>query len=136
MKEIFNMMCGAIGTACVYVFGGLDIALQCLLVVIVLDYITGLIKGYKNANLDSKVGIKGILKKIGVLCLVALSVVVDKITGETGLIRTTIIYYLVANEGLSIIENLADIGIIVPEFLKNRLNQIKTVEEKSTKKVK
>lgn len=136
MKEIFNIMCGALGTAFVYVFGGLDIALQCLLVVIALDYITGLIKGYKNSNLDSKVGIKGILKKIGVLCLVALSVVVDKITGETGLIRTTIIYYLVANEGLSIIENLADIGIIVPEFLKNRLNQIKTVEEKSTKKVK
>ena len=137
MKEMINLICGAMGTAFVYVFGGLDIALQCLLVVIVLDYITGLIKGYKNANLDSKVGIKGILKKVGVLCLVALSVVIDKITGETGLIRTTVIYYLVANEGLSIVENLADIGIIVPEFLKNRLNQIKNMEDqKSSKKVK
>lgn len=135
MKELINVIGGAIGTTFIYIFGGLDIALQCLLVVIALDYITGLIKATKNATLDSKVGIKGILKKIGVLCLVALSVVIDKITGETGLIRTTVIYYLVANEGLSIIENLGDIGILVPEFLKERLNQLKS-DDQPKKKVK
>lgn len=135
MKELINVIGGAIGTTFIYIFGGLDIALQCLLVVIALDYITGLIKATKNSTLDSKVGIKGILKKIGVLCLVALSVVIDKITGETGLIRTTVIYYLVANEGLSIIENLGDIGILVPEFLKERLNQLKS-DDQPKKKVK
>ena len=141
MKYLFNSMCGAIGTFCIYIFGGLDIALQCLLVVIALDYITGMIKGYKNAKLDSKVGILGIMKKIGILCLVALAVVIDKATANSGIIqagvlRSTVIYYLVANEGLSIIENLADIGILVPEFLKNRLNQMKKVEEKTTKEAK
>lgn len=134
MKEIFNAIIGAISTACVYVFGGLDVALQCLLVAIVLDYITGMIKAYKSATLDSKIGIKGILKKVGILCLVALSVIVDKLSGETGLIRTTVIYYLVANEGLSILENLGSIGIIVPEVLKDKLQQLNTENKKEGKK--
>ena len=130
MRTLFNAFGSAIATAFVYVMGEVDVALQCLLVVIVLDYITGLLKGFKLGILDSKIGIKGFLKKIGILCLVALSVVIDKITGETGLIRTMVIYYLVANEGLSIIENLSAIDIIVPEFIKERLNQIKTSDSK------
>lgn len=134
MKGIFNTMIGAISTACVYVFGGLDVALQCLLVAIVLDYITGMIKAYKSATLDSKIGIKGILKKVGILCLVALSVIVDKLAGETGLIRTTVIYYLVANEGLSIIENLGAVGVLVPEILKDKLKQLQIEETKEGKK--
>lgn len=132
MKEIINIfhaIMGALGTAFVYIFGGLDVALQCLLVAIALDYITGMIKAFKGAKLDSKVGIKGILKKIGVLCLVALAVIIDKLTGESGLIRTAIIYYLVSNEGLSIIENLGEIGILVPEFLKKKLKQLQELEK-------
>lgn len=134
MKEIFNTMMGALGTACVYVFGGLDVALQCLLVAIALDYITGMIKAYKSATLDSKIGIKGIFKKIGILCLVALAVIVDKLAGETGLIRTTVLYYLVANEGLSIVENLGAIGVLVPEVLKERLKQLNIDDKKEGKK--
>lgn len=134
MKGIFNTMIGAMGTAFVYVFGGLDVALQCLLCAIVLDYITGMIKAYKSATLDSKIGIKGILKKVGILCLVALSVIVDKLAGETGLIRTTVIYYLVANEGLSIVENLGAVGVLVPEILKDKLKQLQIEETKEGKK--
>lgn len=130
MRTLINAIGSGMATAFVYVLGEIDVALQCLLVVIVLDYITGLIKGFKLGILDSKIGIKGILKKIGVLCLVALSVVIDKITGETGLIRTMVIYYLVANEGLSIVENLSAIDIIVPNFIKERLNQIKNDSKK------
>lgn len=133
IKEFINVMSAGITTSLVYIFGGLDIALQCLLVAIVLDYITGLIKSFKSAKLNSKVGIKGLFKKVGILCLVALSVVMDKLTGNTGYVRTMIIYYLVANEGLSILENLGEIGIIVPEFLKNRLEQLKEENKKEGK---
>ena len=133
MKEFISIISAGITTSLVYIFGGLDIALQCLLVAIVLDYITGLIKSCKSAKLNSKVGIKGLLKKVGILCLVALSVVIDKLTGNTGYVRTMIIYYLVANEGLSILENLGEIGIIVPEFLKNRLEQLKEENKKEGK---
>ena len=129
MKEFIGILNAGLGTVLIYIFGGLDIALQCLLMVIVIDYITGLIKSYKNSKLNSKIGIKGLLKKIGILCLVALSVVIDRLTGDTGYVRTMIIYYLVANEGLSILENLGEIGIIVPEFLKKRLEQLKDKEK-------
>lgn len=128
MKEFLSVLNAGLATTLVYIFGGLDVALQCLLVAIVIDYITGLIKSYKSAKLNSKVGIKGLLKKVGILCLVALTVVIDKLTGNTGYVRSMVIYYLVANEGLSILENLGEIGIIVPEFLKKRLEQLKETE--------
>ena len=128
MKEFLSVLNAGLATTLIYIFGGLDVALQCLLVAIVIDYITGLIKSYKSASLNSKVGIKGLLKKVGILCLVALTVVIDKLTGNTGYVRSMVIYYLVANEGLSILENLGEVGIIVPEFLKKRLEQLKETE--------
>lgn len=114
-----------LGTVGVYLFGGLDVALQALLIAIILDYITGLMKGYKSKNLNSKTGLKGIFKKIGLLCLVALAVAIDKVAGDSGLIRTVVIYYLFANEGLSIVENLGEMDIIVPKVLKDKLEQLK-----------
>ena len=134
MKEFLSVLNAGLATTLVYIFGGLDVALQCLLVAIVIDYITGLIKSYKSANLNSKVGIKGLLKKVGVLCLVALTVVIDRLTGNTGYVRTMVIYYLVANEGLSILENLGEVGIIVPDFLKKRLEQLKETESDKKEK--
>lgn len=125
MQNTIKIVLGALSTVFVYLFGGLDIALQSLLIAIVIDYITGLLKATKKNNLSSKIGLKGIKKKIGILCLVALSVVVDRITGDSGFVRTMIIYYLVANEGLSIIENLGEMDILVPEFLKSKLEQLK-----------
>lgn len=127
MKSI-NYITSFIGTIGVYLFGGLDIALSCLLIAIVLDYITGLLKSYKSSSLNSKIGLKGIFKKVGLLCLVSLSVLVDKITGESGLIRTIVIYYIFANEGLSIIENLSEMGVLIPPALKDRLEQLKDKE--------
>lgn len=123
--QMIKMIFSALSTIFIYLFGALDIALQSLLVFICLDYITGFLKGYKTNTLNSKIGKQGIIKKVGLLCLVAIAVVIDRITGDSGLIRTSVIYYLVANEGLSIIENLGEIGIIVPETLKERLEQLK-----------
>ncbi len=129
MKEVIDVVFSFIATLFIYILGGFDVALISLLTVIVIDYITGILKASKKRNLSSKIGYEGIKKKIGILCLVALSVVVDRITGESGVIRTVIIYYFVANEGLSIIENLAEIGIVIPNVLIKRLEQIKTSED-------
>lgn len=125
MKQIINSILSFLGTACIYLFGKFDIALQCFLVVVVLDYITGVLNAGYNKRLSSKIGLKGIFKKIALLCLIALAVVIDKITGADGIVRTLIIYYLVANEGLSIIENLGEMNIIIPEFIKEKLEQLK-----------
>ena len=123
--ETFKYVITFLGTVGVYLFGGLDLALQCLLIAIVLDYITGMMKSYKNKNLSSKIGIKGIFKKIGLLCLIALSVAIDKVAVANGVIRTAVIYYVFANEGLSIVENLSEMDIIVPKIIKEKLQQYK-----------
>lgn len=126
--DIIKVCFSALGTAFVYLLGGFDIALQCLLIAIILDYISGIMKAYKTETLNSKIGLKGIIKKVGILILVTLAVICDRLIGDTGLIRTTVIYYLVANEGLSVIENLATLDIVVPDYLKNKLEQLKTKE--------
>lgn len=125
MKIFINSMISILTTFFVYVFGTFDVALQCFLVAIVLDYITGILSAGYNKKLNSKIGLKGIIKKLALLCLIALAVVIDKITGADGIVRTLIIYYLVANEGLSIIENLSEMNIIIPKFIKDKLEQLK-----------
>lgn len=125
MKEVFNTVMACIGTTFIYLVGGVDIAMTCLLIAIVLDYISGLIKAYETKVLSSKIGFRGILKKVGVLLVVMLAVLIDRVTGETGAIRTLVIYYFVANEGLSIVENLAEAGVPVPQSIKKALKALK-----------
>lgn len=126
MKEnVLSIILSTIGTGFIYLLGGWDVALYCLLIAIALDYISGIMKAYSTKTLSSKIGFKGILKKLGILVLVMVAVLVDKATGESGAIRTLVIYYFVANEGLSIIENIAAAGIPIPKFLKKALQVLK-----------
>ena len=126
MKEFdICALFAGLGTVLIWMFGGFDIAMQCLLIAIAIDYISGLIKAYNTRTLDSKIGFKGILKKVGILCIVCLAVVVDRITGESGAIRTLVIYYFVANEGLSILENLSIAGLPIPQSIKKALQALK-----------
>lgn len=125
MKQGILVILSNIATVFIYLFGGIDIALQCLLIAIVLDYISGVIKAYITKTLSSSIGLKGILKKVGVLVIVMLAVLVDRVTLNNGGIRTLVIYYFVANEGLSILENLAVAGLPIPKKLKDSLKVIK-----------
>ena len=125
MKHLINDIGSVILTTFVYLVGGFDIAIQSLLIVMVVDYLTGIASAIYNKELSSKIGFKGILKKISYLCVVALSVVIDNLTGQSGLIRTLVIYFFVANDGLSIIENMAEMGVKLPEKLIDALEQIK-----------
>lgn len=125
MKHIINDIISVICTTFIYLVGGFDIAIQSLLIVMLIDYLTGIASAIYNKELSSKVGFKGILKKFSYLCVVALSVVIDNLTGQSGLIRTLVIYFFVANDGLSIIENMAEMGIKLPQKLIDSLEQIK-----------
>ena len=124
-KTTITLATAEVCTILYFIFGEFDIALQCLLVFIALDYISGLIKAYCTKTLSSKIGFKGILKKVGILAIVALSVSLDRLGGDTGAIRTLVIYYFVANEGLSVLENLAEAGIPIPKSIKKALKNIK-----------
>ena len=125
MKELFCSILAGIGTGLVYLWGGFDVAMQCLLIAIALDYVSGIIKAFVLKQLSSSVGFKGIIKKVGVLVVVALAVLIDRVTGESGAIRTLVIYYFVANEGLSIIENVGIAGLPIPKSIKGALKALK-----------
>lgn len=125
MREVINSISSLVITTLIYLLGGMDIALTCLLIAIVLDYVSGIIKAYETKELSSKIGARGIVKKVAILIVIMLAVLVDRATGESGAIRTLVIYYFVANEGLSIIENLAKAGVPIPKKLRDALKTLK-----------
>lgn len=125
MKNIFNFITSTLLTTVVYFLGGLDIALKTLLIFMLLDYITGVCKAIANKKVNSIIGVKGIIKKIGYLIVVALSVQLDNITGGTGALRTLVIYFFVANEGISIVENWGSMGLPLPKKIMETLEQLK-----------
>ena len=126
MKNLINFITSTLATTLVYFLGGWDIALQILVVVVVLDYITGVCKAIYNKKMNSTVGLKGIMKKVGYFIVVAVAVVLDRITGGTGAIRTLVIYFFVANEGISILENWGGMGLPLPQKLMDTLEQLKS----------
>lgn len=125
MKVVINDICSVILTTLIYLLGGIDIALQCLIIMIILDYVSGVASAIYNKKLNSQVGLKGILKKFMYLVIVCVSVILDRIIGNTGAIRTLVIYFFVANDGISILENIGKMGIPLPKKLIDTLEQLK-----------
>ena len=125
MKTIINYISSTILTTIVYYLGGLDMALKTLLILMVLDYITGICKSIINKKVNSIIGLKGIIKKVGYLILVALSFLLDGVVGDTGAIRNLVVYFFVANEGISILENWGAMGLPLPSKILEVLEQLK-----------
>lgn len=105
--------------------GGADVALRSLAIIMILDYLTGVLSAIYNKELSSKIGLKGIAKKCGYFLAVILACVLDSLFGNTSVIRMLVIYFLVANDGLSILENLAEMNIKLPKKVKEVLKQLK-----------
>jgi len=129
MKVTINYITSTILTTIIYYLGGLDTAMKTLLILMLLDYITGLCKAIINKRLNSIIGAKGIIKKVGYLVIVALAFLLDKIIGDTGSIRNLVVYFFVANEGISIVENWGTIGLPLPKKIIEVLEQIKKESE-------
>lgn len=129
MKYIVNNYISVALTGIVYLLGGLDIALKSLLIIMVIDYISGVASAIYNKKLNSKIGFKGILKKGVYLLVIALSNIIDEMLGQTGAIRTVVIYFFVANDGISIVENVAEMNIPLPKKLIEVLEQLKKEEK-------
>lgn len=125
MKYFYNNIASVLLTTIIYLLGGMDIALKSLIIIMMIDYITGISSAIYNKKLSSKIGFKGIIKKFSYLCVVALSVVIDNLISQNGVIRTLVIYFFVANDGLSIIENMSEMDIKLPKKLVDSLEQIK-----------
>ena len=98
--------------------GGLDGFLYALLMFVVIDYATGLMAAFVQKKVSSEVGFKGICKKVAIFCLVGIGHVLDTQVIQNGsVLRTAVIFFYLSNEGISIIENVALIGLPVPKKL-------------------
>lgn len=128
MDKIFNWtstVIGIVGGFFVAIFGQWDSILWALLVIMLLDYLTGVIKAIYTKTMSSEIGFKGLLKKITILIIVALSNVLQQITGDNVAIREIVIMFYVANEGISVLENVAVIYPRMPKGIKDILFQIR-----------
>ena len=124
MHEKFDAVVGVIVSILLFAFGELTTPLIVLLIFMGMDYITGLIKAYITKQLSSKVGLKGLFKKILILIIVSFCCMIDKLTGTSGLLRNFVIFYYIVNAGLSILENISASGIELPDKLKDALLQV------------
>lgn len=120
-----NGVFALIGTVLAKALGGWDLALQVLVALVVLDYITGVVVAIFEKNLSSAIGGKGIAKKVFIFALVYVAVLSDQAMG-TDLLRTLTIMFYIANEGISVLENAGKLGVPYPAPLKNILIQLKT----------
>lgn len=128
MKDIINTIQVAIalvGGYLGYFLGGLDGFLYALIAFVIIDYLTGIMVAVLEKRLSSEVGFRGIFKKVLIFSLVAVAHIIDSQLIQTGsAIRTAVIFFYLSNEGISILENTAKIGLPIPEKLKTVLEQL------------
>ena len=109
----------AIGGSIVsYLYGSFDSILMIFTILVAIDYVSGILASGFEGKLSSQIGYKGIAKKIMIFALIAVAHFVDQLVGNNHLIRDATIFFYMANEILSIIENASRLGIPVPDFLK------------------
>ena len=129
MKEFWNTIqfaFAAIGGWLGWFLGGCDGLLIALILFAVTDYITGVLCAIVEKRLSSSVGFKGICQKVCIMALVGVANVLDvHMVGGGCVLRTAVIFFYCANEGISIIENAARIGLPVPDKLTEVMKQLK-----------
>ena len=116
----------AIGGVCGALIGKIDGVLFALLTFMTIDYITGIIVACRRHTLSSEIGFTGLAKKVFILLLVVVGNVLDAyVIGSGAVVRSAVIAFYLANEGLSILENAGNLGVPYPDKLKNVLAQLK-----------
>ena len=128
MKEFWNtiqLAFAAVGGWLGYFLGGCDGLLYAMLTFVVIDYITGVMYAIADKNLSSEVGFKGICRKVLIFLLVGIANVLDvQVIGTGSVLRTAVIFFYISNEGVSLLENAAHLGLPVPEKIKTVLEQL------------
>ena len=137
MKQIWSgiqLAFTAVGGFLGWFLGGVDGFLYALIAFTVIDYITGVMCAVTDKNLSSSVGFKGICRKVLIFTLVGIGNIVDVyVLGQGGVLRTAIIFFYLSNEGVSLLENAAHLGLPVPDAIKTVLEQLHDRSEKEDK---
>ena len=128
MKDVWNVVqvvFAAVGGGIGWFFGELDGFFYALLAFVVIDYLTGVMCAIADRNLSSEVGFRGIFRKVLIFVMVGAGHILDaQVVGSGDALRTAVIFFYISNEGVSLLENAAHIGLPVPEKLKDVLAQL------------
>lgn len=128
MKEFWNtiqIVFTGVGGWLGYFLGGCDGLLYALLAFVVIDYLTGIMCAINDHTLSSEVGFRGICRKVLIFLLVGIANILDvNIIGSGSVLRTAVIFFYISNEGVSLMENAAHLGLPVPEKIKVVLEQL------------
>ena len=128
MKNVWNWIqvaLSALGGGIGWFLGGLDGFLYALIAFVVIDYITGVMCAIVDKKLSSNVGFRGIFRKVLIFVMVGLGNLIDtQLIGSGEALRTAVIFFYISNEGVSLLENAAHIGLPIPEKLKDVLAQL------------
>lgn len=138
MREFWNLIqfvLTAVGGWLGWFLGGCDGLLIALVIFVVIDYITGVMCAISDHRLSSEIGFRGICKKVVIFLLVGIAQILDVQIIKTGsILRTAVIFFYLSNEGVSILENAAHLGLPIPEKLKAVLEQLHNRSEKTPEK--
>ena len=128
MKEFWNtiqLIFAAVGGWLGHFLGGCDGLLYALIAFVAIDYITGVMCAISDKTLSSEVGFKGICRKVLIFLLVGIGNIIDvQVLGSPGVLRTAVIFFYLSNEGVSLLENAAHLGLPVPDAIKTVLEQL------------
>ncbi len=128
MKEFWNMIqmaFTAVGGWLGYFLGGCDGLIYALIAFVVIDYLTGVMCAVNDQSLSSEVGFRGICRKVLIFLLVGIANILDvHIIGTGCVLRTAVIFFYISNEGVSLLENAAHLGLPVPQKIKAVLEQL------------
>ena len=134
MREFWNsiqLIFAAVGGWLGWFLGGCDGLLYALIAFCIIDYLSGVACAIADHNLSSQIGFKGIFKKVLIFLLVGIGHILDThVIGSGSVLRTAVIFFYLSNEGVSLIENAAHLGLPIPEKLKSVLEQLHDRAEK------
>jgi len=138
MKELWNttkLIFASIGAAIGWFEGGADNFIYALIMFTIVDYIFGVLRAIAEKKLSSRIGAKGIVKKVGMFLIVGMAHLADVyLLNEGGALRTAIVFFYCSNEGISIVENANSLGLPIPTILKDALSQIRKKSGETDKK--
>lgn len=143
----FQMIVSAAFAGLMYYLGIVSIPIIILICAMIIDYATGMTAAFYNAELSSKKGIKGIIKKVGYLALVAAAMILDWLISQglqqinvnmnySVFFAVLVAVWLIINELISVLENLSRMGVPIPNFMKKLIDRLKTTVDESEGKSK
>ncbi len=127
-KDILKYIAAIGGSLITYLFGGWSALIKILVAFVAIDYVTGVLAAGVNKEISSQIGMIGIAKKVLIFVLVACGHLVDMALGTADIVRNAVIYFYIANELFSILENAGKAGLSVPDILKSSVDTLKGKE--------